>query len=149
MRHLMFELRPPVLDSGGLADALRAYAEYELTPVGIDGRIEDRTTEPLDAEGRAVLYRIAQEALHNIVKHANAQHADVLIECSAGVASITITDDGVGISAESRPGSLPGHIGLDAMIERARMVGGDCEVRPAPHGGTVVRAWIPTTQPPP
>jgi signal transduction histidine kinase len=144
LRHLMFELHPYVLDRDGLAPALRLYLDEEAKLEGspayyLDSRI---TVEP-SADIRIVLYRVAQEALANVRKHARASRVDVCLDERENGFSIRITDDGVGFDAGDRPESPEGHLGLTSMRDRAEMTGGVLSISSGPDRGTVVDIWIP------
>jgi PAS domain S-box-containing protein len=142
LRHLIFELRPPALDNEGLSAALRAYLDEvdEITPTsyGLDDRL---VVQPSEAT-RVILYRIAQEVLTNIRKHAGAENATVTLEESDGGYRIRIRDDGVGFTPESA-GPRPGHLGVAAIRERAELAGGWLQIESAPGQGTAVDFWIP------
>ncbi|MGH3145681.1 MAG: sensor histidine kinase, partial [Rubrobacter sp.] len=142
MRALIFELRPESLQTEGLiaalekqAAALRARHEFPVQATIL-------CEEPdLPLETKEALYRIAQEALHNTVKHAHASRADLILECDArGVIALEVSDDGVGFDPE---GSFSGHLGLKSMRERATRLGGTLRVESAPGEGTSIRARIP------
>jgi PAS domain S-box-containing protein len=140
MRALIFELRPESLESEGLiaalekqASALRARHEVEVEAV-----LCDEPNVPL--EKKEALYRIAQEALHNTVKHARANAVDLKMECDPGRITLTVSDDGAGFDPE---GDFPGHLGLRSMRERAARLGGTLEIESAPGKGTRIRARIP------
>ena len=90
-----------------------------------------------------VLYRIAQEALANIYKHAEADNVEVTITEDDGGLLVTIQDDGVGFAGDIPKVSAPGHMGLSSMRERAELQGGWCEILSLPNSGTTVRFWIP------
>jgi signal transduction histidine kinase len=140
MRSLIFELRPLVLDQEGLASALTQFAgnlDPELT-FEIDNRLKHEP--PTDT--RVILYRIAQEALVNVRKHAQAARVDILLEEREGGFRLRIKDDGVGFGSPDVLRS-PGHLGLSSMRERAEMAGGTCEVRSLPAAGTTVVIWLP------
>src|SRR5439155_7718736 len=94
-------------------------------------------------ETRLILYRIAQEALANVRKHAEAHRVSVTVEPSDGGYLVRIEDDGVGFDPASLEGSRPGHLGLTAMKERAEMSGGWCRVTSQPGRGTKVEFWMP------
>ena len=140
MRALIFELRPESLETEGLiaalekqASALRARHEVEVEAVLCD--------EPnVPFEKKEALYRIAQEALHNTVKHARAKGVDLKVECDPGSIALTISDDGTGFDPQ---GEFPGHLGLRSMRERAARLGGTLELESAPGKGTYIRARIP------
>jgi PAS domain S-box-containing protein len=140
MRALIFELRPESLETEGLvaalekqAAALRARHEIEVTTSLCD--------EPgAPPEVKETVYRIAQEALHNTVKHARANSVGLELVCNEGSLSLEVSDDGVGFDSD---GEFPGHLGLRSMRERAQRVGGTLTIETSPGGGTRIRAQIP------
>ena len=142
LRHLLFELRPPALDREGLAPALRACLGDE-DPVP---EIEDALPFEPPSELRAILFRIAQEAIANARKHASATRIHVSIAALDGGVRLVITDDGLGFDVSVIESPEPGHIGLPTMIERAQLAGGGCEVRSEPGRGTTVSAWLPLVE---
>jgi signal transduction histidine kinase len=96
-----------------------------------------------------VLYRIAQEALHNVAKHAHADRAEVRLERCDDRVRLRVSDDGVGFSLEegtAHPGEENGGLGLRSMRERAAAVGGTLRVARGPVRGTVVEAMIPAVR---
>jgi PAS domain S-box-containing protein len=139
LRHLLFELRPPALDREGFVPALRAYVG-DADPVP---EIEDAMPFEPPSELRAVLFRIAQEAIANARKHAAATRINVSIADLEGGVRLMITDDGHGFDVGVIESPEPGHIGLPAMIERAQLAGGRCEIESEPGRGTSVSAWLP------
>ena len=142
LRHLLFELRPPALDREGLVPALRAYAGTSDPESEIEGVL---AFEP-PPELRAILFRIAQEAIANARKHASATRIEVSIaDVDEGV-RLTVTDDGRGFEVGVIDSPEPGHIGLPTMIERAQLAGGRCQVESQPGHGTSVSAWVPVDQ---
>jgi PAS domain S-box-containing protein len=143
LRQLLFDLRLPALDELGLAAALRSYLSETIAPEGVAYALEDRLggAEP-PAELRTVLYRVAQEALSNIRKHAHAHHVEVTLAGSAEHVEVTVRDDGVGF-ATSNGGEVPGHLGLVGMRERIGAAGGWIEVESEPGRGTEVRFGVP------
>lgn len=145
LRHLLLELRPPALDHEGLVPALRAYLGEEV-PVP---DIEDALPFEPPPEQRAVLLRIAQEAIANARKHASATRIHVSIAALEGCVRLVITDDGLGFDTAAIESPEPGHIGLPTMIERAQLAGGGCEVHSQPGRGTTVSAWLPLAEPSP
>ena len=142
MRHLLFELRPPILDEEGLGAALREYLR-EREP-DFTYRIDDLVESPQPSQPLVVLYRISQEALANIYKHARAAQVEVTIAEHDRGLLVTIQDDGVGFAGSVPKVSAPGHMGLSSMRERAELQGGWCEILSLPDNGTTVRFWIPT-----
>jgi signal transduction histidine kinase len=143
LRHLMFELRPRVLDEEGLAPALRVY----LDDLSKQAQIECTLANRLDVEpppaARTALYRIAQEALVNIRKHADAKRVDVVLEPRDAGYAVRIADDGDGFDVGTAEREPPGHLGLAAMRERAEMAGGWWRIESTPGSGTTVEFWVP------
>lgn len=145
LRDLARDLRSPALDQLGLAPALSSLlseTEGECTAL----------TSELEVRGRAVrlkddlelgLFRIAQEAVRNALRHADARRLRVSLDFTADSVALTVADDGRGFDHE-RLGQLgAGHFGLIGMAERASLLGGNFEVRSAPGAGTVVSARVP------
>ncbi len=147
LRTMVFELRPPALDEEGLASALRLYLEEFHVETGVTYTLNNNLPDEPPQAHRTVLYRIAQEALINVRKHARASKVVVtLSEYDDGI-SLRIEDDGIGISL--RPASEHGrHIGVTEMRERAEITGGRLEIRSRPGRGTVVEAWVPRSDMP-
>ena len=140
MRALIFELRPESLEQNGLVAVLTRQADSLRVRHRIDvsAHLGD---EPAGAlEVKQAVYRIAQEALHNIVKHARATHVEVRLDCQDGWLRLDIQDDGAGFDAG---GEFPGHLGLRSMRERAQQLGGALRVESAPGTGTRVVAEVP------
>ena len=158
LRHLITELRPAALDDLGLAAALQALArraqamdglevktEIDLTPQ--EAAAENGDVRRLDPELESTIYRVVQEALTNIGRHAEATSAVVSISERDGVVRVSVTDDGKGPPEASRLGSrgdgLEGGFGISGMRERAELVGGELEMVAAPERGTTVRLTVP------
>lgn len=145
LRHMIFELHPSVLEHEGLAPALRehmAKLESEL-----EFELQDDFEEQPSGETRVLLFRIAQEALANVHKHARAQRVEVHLSQDDGGFKVEIRDDGVGFTPPQRLSSAPGHLGLSSMRERAELAGGWCQVHSLPDCGTTVQFWLPATGP--
>jgi signal transduction histidine kinase len=141
LRTMITQLRPPVLDQLGLEDALHDHLDIVRQDSGLDVTIRIDLAERLDADLETVLYRVAQEALTNIVKHAGAAHVWVSLSEAGDAVTLEIRDDGVGFRPEEAPTLVQdGHLGLIAMRERVETVGGTWELHSAPGEGTVVRA---------
>jgi signal transduction histidine kinase len=138
LRSLVFELRPPDLERDGLCGALRKHVEVlrRLQPVAIDLDL-DAAVARNPARDRELL-RIAQEALHNSLRHARAQHLAVRLRREDGRLLLEIEDDGVGFDPAA-PAVRSTHLGLTSMEERAERVGAHLEVRSSPGAGTTVR----------
>ncbi|HVT12262.1 MAG TPA: sensor histidine kinase [Fimbriimonadaceae bacterium] len=140
LRFLVQRLRTPAMGEGFLP-ALRQYAHNFCERFGLELNFasEGRPTN-IDAEQENVLFRIAQESLTNIVKHAKAKTVDVYVCFRDHEAVIAVADDGCGM-AEGEAAN--GHVGLESMAERAKSVGGSISVRPNDSQGTRVEATIP------
>ena len=144
MRALIFELRPAALLEEGLVAALGKVAAAIEAREGL--RVDLAMPEerlPLSADVEENLYRLAREALSNVVKHARANTARVHVgRLGAGGVVLEIADDGAGFETGA---SFPGHLGLRTMAERAANIGGELEVVSAPGAGTTVRVTAPAT----
>jgi signal transduction histidine kinase len=178
LRHLITELRPAALDDLGLQAALEALARRAQAIDGLDVQIEldldpapgrseqdrSRSESPssapggagarrLDPELESTIYRVVQEALTNVSRHAQATKAVVRISERDGVIEASVTDDGRGLPDAERLGprgdGLEGGFGMSGMRERAELVGGELEIVPAPGGGTVARLTVPLSGRPP
>jgi signal transduction histidine kinase len=144
LRRLLFELRPPALDRAGLGPALDLFLTDAFGHDGFDWRVEDRLDGEPSPETRAVLYRVALEALTNVRKHADATVVHVLLERRGAGVAVRVRDDGRGFDLPS-PEDAPdhGHIGLLSMRERAEAAGGRFALESAPGEGTLVDFWMP------
>ena len=140
MRSLIFALHPEELASVGIVEALQrsALAIGERHELHIETHLCKEPDLPL--ETKEALYRVAQEALHNIVKHARATSCQLSLLPGEGGLLLEIQDDGVGFD----PANLfPGHLGLHSMRERMALLGGSLELTSQPGKPTCVRAIIP------
>jgi signal transduction histidine kinase len=140
---LTWELRPSALDHLGLAASLRGLVRSWAERFGIEAEFECSAPEDirLPPEVEANVYRLVQEALHNIVKHAAARHVSVLLSHRAGQAILVIEDDGRGFHVDE-PAANRG-LGLISMRERATLVGGEIEIDSAPGRGTSIFVKVP------
>jgi signal transduction histidine kinase len=142
MRLLIFELRPGALSEEGLAAALLKHTAAVSAREGlkIDVQAPDDRLG-LDTEVEEQLYRLAQEALHNVVKHASATHVAIHLsfDDDHGVV-LEIIDDGVGFRVDALS---PGHMGLHTMSDRMQQVSGTLQISSRPGQGTVVCASVP------
>lgn len=133
-------LRPPVLDDLGLADGLtslaRTVGEVEVVVEADECRLPEHV--------EIALYRVAQEALQNVVKHARAERVNLRLRCGGAEVLLEVSDDGRGMAtATAVPGDGTGGYGMSGMTERAELIGGRLEVRSRPGSGTTVVARIP------
>lgn len=139
-RAAIFDLRPPVLDDLGLADGLASLAR-SIPSVQVSVSADEC---PLPEHVEIALYRIAQEALQNVVKHSGAAHAQLELVSEPGGVCLRVTDQGGGFepAALGADGHESGY-GLRSMTERAELVGGTLEVRSGPGRGTTVSVRVP------
>jgi signal transduction histidine kinase len=138
LRSLVFELRPPDLERDGLGGTLRKHVELLRRHGGQAIELELADEPPADATRDPELLRIAQEALHNALRHAHAARVTVRLRGGDDGLLLEVADDGVGFdpaAAEARSRRL----GLTSMEERARRIGGTLEIESAPGAGTTVR----------
>lgn len=140
MRALIFELRPESLQNEGLvaaltkqSDALRA--RYKLDVIA---RFDPEPDIPLEA--KEALYRIAQEAMHNVAKHAHATRLELSLRNTDGTLTLEIRDNGKGFDPSR---DFPGHLGLKSMPERAAQIGGTFRLESQPDAGTVITVTVP------
>jgi PAS domain S-box-containing protein len=139
------ELRPTVLDDVGLIPALHTFMNAFIKETGIRVSLSAfAAVEHLKADKRIVFYRIAQEALTNVARHARATRVDVSIQKLAGVVCMKIKDNGKGLPAENvKPGEKSRRLGLLGMKERLEMVGGKFSIESVSGKGATVTAQIP------
>jgi two-component system, NarL family, sensor histidine kinase UhpB len=146
VRKLALELRPSVLDDLGLVAALRQYVRAteersglaaQLTVVGWDENSDAR----LPAEVETALFRIAQEALTNAIRHAHAESVQVRLRRAPERVTLEVRDDGIGLGAASP--SSGEHLGMFGMRERARLLGGEFVATPVSPRGTLVQVSVP------
>ncbi len=140
MRALIFELRPESLETEGLVTALtkQAAALHARQNIVVN---TDLCAEPdLPLKVKQDLYRVAQEAMHNTVKHAHASKIELRLHQTGGVVIIEVWDNGRGFDTST---SFPGHLGLHSMYERVRSLGGELQIESVPGQGTCIRAQVP------
>jgi signal transduction histidine kinase len=140
MRALIFELRPESLATEGLGAALSKMADAIRVRhhLGVDLDLCDELDAPLPV--KEALYRIAQEATNNAIKHARARRLALRLVDEAGACRLEVRDDGSGFDPG---GDFSGHFGLTSMVERAGRLGGTLTVESAPGRGTMVRVRLP------
>src|SRR5205807_8511042 len=140
MRALIFELRPESLEREGLVSALHKQADAVQARHGIAVRVSVAEEPEISLAAKEALYRIAQEALQNVTKHARAQSAELALDQIGSEVILRIKDDGRGFDADR---SYPGHLGLHSMRERMAAVGGALDIRSSLGGGTCISARLP------
>ncbi len=142
VRRISGELRPGVLDDLGLLAAIEWQAQdFEKRTGATCAIVSNVGDEPLDRVLSTGVFRIFQEALTNVARHAQADHVDVRLQRSAASLTLEVHDDGRGISPEAAQNLRS--LGLLGMRERARRLGGVAHVRAAPGGGTIVTVEVP------
>ena len=143
MRLLIFELRPPALEKIGLAAALQARLDSVEARGGIQTKLHvdgERNAEQLLHTAEEELYHIAQEALNNVLKHANAQHVWVHLRFAEAETFMSIRDDGIGFAATATGN---GGLGLASLKERAEKIEANLEIESTPGCGTEIRVIVP------
>ena len=131
---------PPALDDLGLAAALSRYLRAWSDHTGIPAEIRvagGEETRRLPPEAETAFYRVAQEALNNILKHAHATRVDVILEQRADDVMLVIEDDGIGFDP-AEANLAPQGLGLTGMRERAALVGATLEIESTPGQGTAI-----------
>ncbi|GEM_PF-2665062 len=143
IRRISSELRPSVLDDLGLAEAIEWQAQQFQSRTGIICRC-DCALDSLDLDGErsTALFRIFQETLTNVLRHAQATRVDIRIEAENGELILTISDNGVGITESQKSASRS--LGLLGMRERAHLVGGEIQITGIAGKGTAVTVRVPT-----
>jgi len=146
IRSLAVNLRPPMLDDLGLADALQWALSQQSKAAGWKASMRaDELPQRLPEDVETACFRIGQEALSNVVRHAHAKSVEVTLENGGEELRLTVADDGDGFDIERfrRPEERRRHVGLIAMSERASLAGGRLDIESAPGEGTRVVATFP------
>jgi signal transduction histidine kinase len=145
-RQAILDIRSPIVETHGLVDALRtvgrrafadAKAEFEI--------LSDVRADRLPASVQGELFRIGQEAITNVAKHAAARNVRVELRSERNATTLRVSDDGLGFDYEAVLVDLNGHYGLISMRERAARLGGDLNVNSSPGRGTTVELVIPAS----
>jgi signal transduction histidine kinase len=142
LRSLIFELRPPALETEGLATALRKHVDVLQRVHGHTVQLTLNGDAAADGAGDAEVLRIAQEALQNALRHADARSIDVRLEVRDGHVRLVVTDDGAGFDPAD-PQLRARRLGLTSMEERARALGGTLTIASRPGEGTTVALEVP------
>jgi signal transduction histidine kinase len=142
--NVMSELRPPMLDDYGLLAALKWHTKDFSRRTGIDVTVRgEETRTGRTPELEITLFRIAQEALNNVAKHAHAQHVVIALETRENECIMSVWDDGKGLDMEASATRTRSGLGMVTMRERAQAVGGRFDARSTPENGTQVTVRIP------
>jgi PAS domain S-box-containing protein len=145
IRAISADLRPTVLDDLGLAAALRWMVDRQTQQAGLKGTFSSRDLGTrLSPELETTCYRVAQEALTNVVRHARAKHVRITLQREGGDLHLLVSDDGIGFDAETvlSGGLLAQSLGVLGMKERVELMGGRFSIRSTEGHGTDVHAWF-------
>lgn len=147
IRRLMFDLRPSMLDDLGLVPALRHLVKDRVKRLGLQVDLliegfEGRLPEDLET----AIFRVVQEAITNVIKHAAATELIISLTQESGAIVGRVQDNGCGFNPADLPGYGDRGLGLFGMYERTSLVGGRLEIETAPGRGTTVRIWIPLAE---
>jgi signal transduction histidine kinase len=140
MRLLIYELRPPVLEEEGLIAALQARLAAVEERAGVKTEFTVEGEGQLPPEIEEGLYRIGQEALNNVMKHAQASNIRLCLRQAEASVTLEIADDGIGFDPSTA--GKQGGLGLQAMEERAAELGGELSLRSRPQEGTQIRVEV-------
>jgi signal transduction histidine kinase len=144
---LSYRLHPSVLDDLGLVEALKAECERVARVESIQVNVQaDRLPQSMPKEVALGIYRVAQEALRNVARHAKASTVELSLALSEGGLLLTITDNGRGFDPGA-PARRPS-VGHASMRERIRSLGGKLDIQSTPGMGSTVVAWVPIPKPP-
>ena len=144
IRDLSYQLRPPSLEEFGFGTAVHALAEEMTDQTDIKIRIKDKLQQEVSPDLALVLYRIVQEGLTNIIRHAQANQVTIDLVQNGNLLHLVIEDDGKGFDpAQILPEEGKRHLGLISMHERAELIGGNMEMYSAPGEGTTIKVQVP------
>jgi two-component system sensor histidine kinase UhpB len=146
VRQLSLSLRPPQLDDLGLAAALRSHLDRQARVAGLQAHFEtEDAPQELAPDTETACFRVAQEAINNVLRHARARNLWVRLFSAGGRLAISVRDDGRGFDLESvrERSAGSGSLGLLGMEERMALAGGSFELRSAPGQGTILLATFP------
>lgn len=142
MRALIFQLRPTPTQAGGLVSALRRHVAALQNQASLTVTLQIEGEPELPSEQEAHLFRVVQEALNNIVKHAHTDHVFIRLAVTAGQVSLLVEDEGVGFDPAAVPSDRK-TLGLTSMRERVEMMGGSFAVESRPGTGVRIRVDLP------
>ncbi len=150
LRRIAQDLRPRILDDLGLIAALEWMTDNLVISYGIEAQVEVKGKENgLPSEVQLLLFRIAQEALNNIRRHAQATYTLVTVEFATDKTTLTIRDNGKGFELKEKISQMPviGKLGLAGMQERAQLLGGSLTIKSQPGKGTAITVIVPNQCP--
>lgn len=142
VRSLAHDLRPPALDALGLAAALSSHAERWAEAVGLELELRVQPVEP-PAIAAEALFRVGQEALTNVARHAGAHRVRLTLDSFDDGWRLMVEDDGAGLANMDRPRTDKGGLGLVGARERVEQAGGYLDLEPSEWGGACLLAWLP------
>ena len=144
VRALLSDLRPVLLPELGLIAALREYLNQQSQRAGLQSEfVASGPIGRFDEMAELACFRVAQEAVSNVIRHARATKVEVHLELIAEDLVLTVADDGIGFDPRLVPGAEDWHFGWTGMQERAALIGGAVECLPTPHRGTRLQARFP------
>jgi PAS domain S-box-containing protein len=144
LRRVMSDLRPPVLEERGLIPAVRELCDRWHNETGVAAEVIADSHADVASDVETLAYRVVQEALSNVKKHAQATRVTVRIEAMVGTLRVEVRDDGLGFDVEmAREFLKSGRVGLASMRERAELAGGTLTVKSSPGSGTAIMATLP------
>jgi signal transduction histidine kinase len=144
MRDLSYSLRPPALEEFGLGAAINSLADEISAQAGIRVKLKNRLEKKLPRNLEMVLYRIVQEGLTNVIRHANATHVMIELEPREKHIHLKLKDDGQGFDpAKAAPKTDKQHLGLISMHERAELIGGKLDMYSKEGSGTTIEVNVP------
>jgi two-component system sensor histidine kinase UhpB len=144
LRRVMVELRAPVLDEWGIREALYAFAADFQQRTGIACAVSANAARELDRSRETIIYRVTQEALTNVARHARAHHVWIDLDDEDHAVDLTIRDDGAGFDAATLSEVIEqGHFGLAGIRQRVELGGGSCDISSAPGAGTTISVRLP------
>ena len=146
VRNISLNLRPSMLDDLGLVPALRWYLDRQSQRAGLTAHFTaDDITVPLPQELESTCFRVAQEALTNVIRHAKAQHVYVELQHNENEVNLVIRDDGVGFDVDNAKerATRGASLGVLGMQERVHLINGEIKIGSVPHHGTEIEVRIP------
>ena len=146
VRTLSLDLRPPLLDELGLVPALRGYLEAQARRTRIDIDLDaPHDAAGIDAAVEITAFRVVQEAVTNVIRHARASHVHVQLTRNNGSLEVSVKDDGEGFDVNELQEHHPDgeHLGLLGIRERVESIGGQVVISSSPDRGTEIKARVP------